>query len=248
VSGRALRRLERPRLYEQVVHRLLEHVNEAGLRPGQRLPPERVLADTLGVSRTSVRQAMVALEVEGIVEVRHGDGTYLMRSGGPARPLGTLLGSHRQLEVVEVREALEVKIAELAARRRTAQDLDTINQAVERMAADLAEGGDGGRFGAEFHAAVTLAAHNALMAELVDRLSEPLRCPSVGAPSESGQPAPSSALAGHRRIADAVRRAEPKAAAAAMRAHLDVVDAAAGENRDGAGQAARPRGASGGSG
>jgi GntR family transcriptional repressor for pyruvate dehydrogenase complex len=216
-----LRRLERPRLYEQVVQRLLEHVSETGLRPGQRLPPERLLAEDLGISRASVREAIVALEVEGIVDVRHGDGTYLRRAGTGARPLNTLLGDHQHAEVMETREALEVKIAELAAHRRTEEDLDALDRALAGMAADLAQGGDGSPFDAEFHTAVTFAAHNALMAELMDRLTGPIQRTRMASLTQPER-LPVS-LAGHHRIADAIRRSDPQAAATAMRDHLGVV-------------------------
>src|SRR3989442_5808274 len=80
--GMALRPIARLKLYEDLVERLGEHVREARLKPGDRFPPERELASRLGVSRASIRQAMVALEVQGRVEVRHGDGTYLIREIG----------------------------------------------------------------------------------------------------------------------------------------------------------------------
>ena len=65
----ALRPVERPRLYEQLVHRLREYIEEAGLKTGDRLPSERELAERLGVSRNTLKQATVALEVQGLVEI-----------------------------------------------------------------------------------------------------------------------------------------------------------------------------------
>jgi DNA-binding FadR family transcriptional regulator len=80
----ALRPMERSRLYEQLVERLLTLIREMGLRPGQKLPPERELSAQLGVSRASIRQALVVLEVQGLVEVRHGEGA----SCATPRPIG----------------------------------------------------------------------------------------------------------------------------------------------------------------
>src|SRR4051794_11915051 len=86
-----LRPLARSRLYEQVVERLRDYVRTMGLKTGDRLPAERSLAEGLGVSRTSVRQAIVALEAQGLVEVRHGGGTYLLRDHLNAEPLEVIL-------------------------------------------------------------------------------------------------------------------------------------------------------------
>ena len=79
-GGRArggLHRLRRPRLYEQLADHITAFIDAQGLSPGERLPPERLLAEQLGVSRATLAQALVALEVRGVVDVRHGDGAVL---------------------------------------------------------------------------------------------------------------------------------------------------------------------------
>lgn len=130
----ALRPLSRPRLYEQVVERLREYVQSESLHAGDRLPPERDLAERLGVSRTSVRQALVALEVQGLVDTRHGGGTYLLRDRLDAEPLETMIDRRRRLpDVLDARDALETKLAELAATRRTDKDLAEIEAALAAM-------------------------------------------------------------------------------------------------------------------
>jgi GntR family transcriptional repressor for pyruvate dehydrogenase complex len=91
----SLRPLVRPRLYEQVVERLREYVKSEGVQAGDRLPPED-LAERLSGSRTSVRQAIVALEVQGLVEVRHGGGTYLLHDHLEAEPLETMIDRRRR--------------------------------------------------------------------------------------------------------------------------------------------------------
>ena len=218
----ALRPVERSRLYEQLVERVLDHVVEEGLGPGQRLPTERALAERLHVSRASVRQAIVALEVQGVVEVRHGDGTYLLPSSTPKESLSDLLERRRRLpDVLETREALEVKLAELAAVRRTTEDLTALDTALERMEADIAGGGNGAAADEEFHRAVTLAAKNALMSEIMASLAERIKETRMESLSQEGRPELS--LDGHRAIADAIRRAEPEVAASAMRDHIKLV-------------------------
>ncbi|MGH3664558.1 MAG: FadR/GntR family transcriptional regulator [Egibacteraceae bacterium] len=218
----ALRPLSRTRLYEQLVRRLLDHVLQVGMEPGQRLPPERVLAERLGVSRASVRQAITALEVQGVVDVRHGDGTYLRRSGATGETLTQLIERRRRLpDIMETREALEVKLAELAAVRRTDEDLAKIDAALEVMADDIAQGGNGAAADAAFHRAVTLAAHNDIMSELMNRLADPIKESRMASLEQPGRPPKS--LAGHRLIAEAIRREDLAGAAAAMRDHLVLV-------------------------
>lgn len=215
----ALRPIGRQRLYEQVIEQLRAYATEAGLRSGDRLPPERELADRLGVSRVSVKQAIVALEVQGLVEVRHGGGTYLRRDSLDAEPVEVLVDRKRRLpEVLEAREALETKLAELAAHRRTDADLAEIDAALTQMRDEIAAGDLGLGGDRRFHAAVTAAGHSSLMARfmhsIADRIAE-TRHESLRQP---GRPARS--LSQHQRIADAIRAGNAPAAASAMRRHV----------------------------
>lgn len=220
-QDQALRPVERYRLYEQLVRRLLAHIEEAGLQPGEQMPSERELAQRLGVSRNSVRQAIVALEVQGIVGVRHGGGTFLL-SRTPQDTVTALRKRRQRLpDVLEAREALEVKIAELAARRRTAADLTAIAAALESMSADIASGGHGVGGDAQFHAAVAVATHNTVLIELMEHLSDAITESRVESLSQPGRPRRS--LRSHQRIADAITAQDARKAASAMRSHVRLV-------------------------
>ena len=106
-------------------------IAENGLEIGDRLPPERELATRLGVSRATVSQALVAMEVVGMVSVRHGDGVILVEPEGSTKVTRALRRHARQLpEIIEARDALETKLAALAAERRTEADLAAIEEAV----------------------------------------------------------------------------------------------------------------------
>src|SRR6478752_505176 len=130
MSASALPRLTRTRLYEQVAEQISAWIHSNGLAPGDRLPRERELAQRLGVSRAPLSQALVALEVIGVVHVRHGDGTILADAAGPRRIVEAIRAhAHRLPEIIETRDALETKIAALAATRRTAHDLARIDEA-----------------------------------------------------------------------------------------------------------------------
>ncbi|MYT73194.1 MULTISPECIES: FadR/GntR family transcriptional regulator [unclassified Streptomyces] len=213
----------RPRLYEQVLGRLRAYVAEGGLRAGDRLPTERDLAARLGVSRASVKQAIVVLEVQGLVEVRHGGGTYLVRDGlDVAEPVERLVERKKRLpDVLEAREALETKLAELAAERRTETDLAALRSALDLMAEDIGAGGLGVEGDRLFHGAVTAAAHSALLAAFMAEIDGPIaesRNESLRQPRRPGR-----SLAQHRAILDAIEAGNGRSAAAAMRRHVRAV-------------------------
>src|SRR6202047_36746 len=141
-STESRRAPDRRRLYEQLAARLLDYVEVTGLGVGDRLPSERDLAEALQVSRASVRQATVALEVRGTLEVRHGDGIYLKSLPSDSGHLMELMTQrHRLPAILEAREALETELAALAAGRRTEADLAAMDRALNLMAADIAAGG-----------------------------------------------------------------------------------------------------------
>jgi len=218
----ALRPVSRPRLYKQLVERLLAHISDEGLITGQRLPTERDLAQQLGVSRASVAQAIVALEVQGILSVRQGDGIYLVRQADPAASLRELIKRRQRLpEILEAREAIEVKITFLAAQRRTDEDLAAIDAALDKMAADVAAGGHGFDGDMTFHAAVTCAARNPVLTGLMDLLAESIEETRRESLAQPGRPLKS--LASHRNIAKAIRDGDPASAARAASAHITLV-------------------------
>ena len=217
--------LPRTRLYERVAQQLLDWIDEAGLTAGGRLPAERELSAQLGVSRTTLSQALVALEVSGIVDVRHGDGA-IVTGARPAQLVDTLRAHASRLpDVLDAREALETKLAALAAQRRGDDDLRAIDIALDRMAADVDGGGRGDDGDRLFHAAVTEAAHSPLLAGLMAELQPLIAETRVASLARRGRP-PAS-LASHGAIAEAIRRGDPDAAGAAMQLHLAEVREAA---------------------
>jgi GntR family transcriptional repressor for pyruvate dehydrogenase complex len=218
----ALRPVARPRLYEQVVERIRQYATEAGLGAGDRLPAERDLAERLGVSRASVKQAVVVLEVQGLVDVRHGGGMYLRTGNLDVEPVTELVERRRRLpDVLEAREALETKLAELAAERSTPAERDKIEDALDHMAFEIKDGEFGVEGDRRFHAAVTEAAHSPLLAEFMRSIADQIRESRHESLRQPGRPERS--LAQHRKIADAIKNGDGKAAAAAMRRHVQSV-------------------------
>ena len=214
--------LTRVRLYEQVAEQISAWIAEHGLRPGDKLPAERELAARLGVSRATLSQALVALEVIGAVAVRHGDGTVVAQSLGASRIVEAVRAHANRLpEIIETRDALETKTASLAAARRTEADLARIEDALLLMEADVESGGRGVEGDEHFHAAVTAAAHSLLLSRLMAEIADLIRETRIGSLSQPGRPRDS--LAGHRAIADAIRAGDPDGAARAMHAHVEMV-------------------------
>lgn len=213
--------LPRTRLYAQVAEQITAWIEANGLVAGERLPAERELAARLGVSRATLAQALVALEVVGVVAVRHGDGTII--TGRRAADVSAAVRAHadRLPAVIEARDALETKLAALAAQRRTPQDVTRIEESLTAMAADIEAEGRGVEGDEAFHAAVTAAGHSPLLQELMDGISELIRESRIESLSQPDRPAAS--LAGHRKIAEAIRRQDPEAAATAMHEHVALV-------------------------
>lgn len=218
----SLRPLERSRLYEDVGERLAEFVRESDMAPGAQFPTERDLARQLHVSRTSVRQSFVVLQALGFVDVRHGEGVFLRRTRGFGDSLTKLLERRRRLpDVLEAREALEVKLAELAAANRGTDDLSAMNSAVARMGAEISAGGVGTEGDAAFHHAIALAARNEILLHLIEAMAEVIQESRIESLSEPGRPLRS--LEAHRRILAAIESRNREGAAEAMRQHLRVV-------------------------
>jgi GntR family transcriptional repressor for pyruvate dehydrogenase complex len=220
--GGTFRPVARPRLYEQVVSEIEAWIAENGLEVGARLPPERELAAKLGVSRATVSQALVAMEVVGVVSVRHGDGVVLIETAGSTRVVNALRRHAQQLpEIIEARDALETKLAALAAERRTDRDLAAMDDALRLMERDIATGGRGVDADEQFHAAVTAAGHSPLLAKLMTEISDLIRETRIASLAQPDRPA--NSLRGHRMIADAIRERDAGAAALAMHHHIAMV-------------------------
>lgn len=216
-----LQPIERSPLYEVVAERLRNFIESENLKPGDRLLPERELAERLGVSRTSVRQALTAMRVMGLIEVRPGAGAYLQRP--PADLVPNLAAEVAKAEVDhpmiwEVREGVEVQAARLAARRRTDEDLAAMAEALSSMAGSIEGGGDGVDGDRLFHRAVIAAAHNELLSQLVDELADMIDRTSEVSLTLPGR-APRS-LEVHREILAAIESGDEQEAAERMRRHV----------------------------
>jgi GntR family transcriptional repressor for pyruvate dehydrogenase complex len=162
------------------------------------------------------------LEVQGVLSVRHGDGAVLVRPPTEERAIQALREhADRMPDILEAREALEVRLAALAAERRTDEEMAAIDAAIATMESEI-DSGERGVVGDEmFHEAITSAAHSSLLAKLMREIAGLIRETRIE--SLSQQDRPRASLQGHRRVAEAVRRQDPTEAARAMADHIRMV-------------------------
>lgn len=206
----------------EVTRRLLDYLISGDVHPGERLPSERRLAETLGVGRSHVRQAIKSLAVLGLIDVRQGDGTYLKRVDSPLLPLaiewGLMLGAKQSQDLVEARSELEILVAGLAAERRD-------DEALERMRAELdvmRSTGDTDTFVAAdvaFHLRVAEAAGNDSILRIMRSIRSLMEVWITRVMSTPGARPPT--WDEHQAVFEAIARRDPEAARSAMIAHME---------------------------
>jgi GntR family transcriptional regulator, transcriptional repressor for pyruvate dehydrogenase complex len=213
--------VDRRPLYEQVADRLREFIDTSGMQSGDKLSNVRDLAAELQVGRSSIREAITALRAQGIVEVRHGDGIYLLQR--PEDVISSLAAELVETHVDhpyiwETRQALEAQCARLAAVHATADDLAELDASLSQMSDEIEAGLPGTDGDRRFHLGVAVAAHNPLLLKLLKGLRVALDRTSETSLTRPGQPAKS--LQDHREIVEAIRARESTDAANRMLAHL----------------------------
>jgi DNA-binding FadR family transcriptional regulator len=221
-----LQAVEPKRLYRQIAEQLRALMASGEFEAGARLPAERDLAKQLGVSRPSVREALIALEVEGWVEVRTGSGVYVLDRASRPRPPKTSLAALNEwgpLELIRARRVVEGETAAMAALQARRKDITAMKQAIDTMQADADRGVmplDGDR---AFHTAIVEACGNAVLLETVQGFWDSRRGPLFERLGNHFETLRSwqSAIAEHQAVLEAIRAHDASAARAAMHAHMD---------------------------
>lgn len=212
-----------PALKRSLVDIALEQIRQRiddGTWPlGQRLPPEPELAEIIGISRNTVREAVRVLTFSGVLEVRQGDGTYVRACADPLSTMQALARSSVE-QALEARGMIEIEASRLAALRRTEADLIALREALAASAArsnyeDLQDYID---HDLVFHQRVVDSAHNPVLSELYRYFSQVIRVGLERTISDPDRAQPCFDL--HRELLDAIERQDADAAAAANRALL----------------------------
>lgn len=217
-----LQAVPRATAVSEIVRQLTSFLAAGHFQPGSRLPPERQLAEALGVGRSAVREALAALELLGIVTVRPGSGTYIRDSMSELLPTtlswGLMLSSTHTHELTEVRSALEVQAAGLAAARIDDGGVAALRGHAETMRTHL---DDLPRFidaDARFHLQVATSAGNGVLADLLQSIRSLLRLWTERGLHTREQA--ELACSEHMAVLEAIAARDSAAAEAAMRAHM----------------------------
>lgn len=225
-----------PYLPDRIADQVKQEITEGHMGPGDRLPTEQSLAETYGVSRNVVREAIARLRNEGIVESRQGIGAFVALKPRPVLRLdnsNSLTSLDRHKSLFELRATLEVRAAELAAAYRTEEDMREIAHAFDEMKRTMSWGKDGVEFDIAFHRAIAGATGNPFMLEMVAFIAEHLResielTRTLSAVDEVN----TVTIDEHRAIRDAIHDRDPVAARKAMNSHLSNAAARIGIDSD----------------
>jgi DNA-binding FadR family transcriptional regulator len=210
----SLNRPSRRSLVDLVIARIQQQISLGVLVPGKRIPTETELGDTLGVSRTTIREAVVVLAHMGLLEVRQGDGTYVIASAPGRESLDQRLRRAAALEVYEVRRPLEIETARLAAARRTAADVRRLRELLAERD-ELRAAGKSDQavdVDVEFHRTIAVASKNAVLADLYNAFSVALRKTLVHVAHDSVADVDTTDL--HYALVDAIARGDEEGAGA----------------------------------
>ncbi len=216
--------VRRDKVYDLVARKLEQFIRE-NLKPGDKLPSERELAQSCKVSRSSIRDAMRRLELMGLVEPRQGAGTIVREVSPDAlvNPITAVLLRQRKhvTELLDVRMMIEPPTAARAAAHVTPEQLAEMEQILRRQNDKVLRNDPAVEEDAEFHYAVATAANNSVLLHVLDVLMDLLRESRERNLQVPGRPQKS--FEGHKRIFTALCRGDAKAAEAAMRRHLEEV-------------------------
>jgi DNA-binding FadR family transcriptional regulator len=217
--------IETRRLYRKIADQIAALIQAGEFTAGTRLPPERELAQQLGVSRPSVREALIALEIAGLVDVRTGSGIYVCSIEKAAGFGPDDIAEPGPFELVAARRLIEGENCALAAQAASEADLDRIAETIEMMEKEFQATSRGFEADRLFHLRIAEATGNSALAHVVHNLWELRRGPMYQKFENHFDTLErhAQAIDEHGLILSALRKRDPQAARAAMHAHLDAV-------------------------
>lgn len=175
-----LMHIERKRLKDQIIDQLIALISDGKLKPGDKLPSETALMEQFGVGRSSLREAVGALSLIGMLTVRPGQGTHVSAAAGDSfsKPLrwGMLVGWREKLhEFIEARIALEQTLVGMAAERATEAEIEEIRRAHHLLKASKLTRRKAIQADLDFHMSIANASHNSVLARFLEELRQPVR-------------------------------------------------------------------------
>ena len=210
----------------RIVEQITNLVEKGKLKPGDRLPPEHVLAEKFGASRPSVREALSALEILGVIESRAGRGNFIKNSlnlPSYRKKLEELEREESPFELLEARKIIESQIASLAAQRATEEDISAIQDSLNKMKNALPDIPRVMKFDREFHLGVAKAAHNSVLFSIMNYIADGLKeelFMKLKKKSLSTPGRPQKYVIHHTQILDAIRNKNSEEAYRRIYNHL----------------------------
>lgn len=215
------------KVYEQIIDQIKEMIYKGSLKKGDRLPSERALTDTLQVSRASIREAFSALEMIGLIESRHGEGTFIRQDFGEyfLKPLSLffMLENNMEQDLIELRRVIEISGVKMAAWRAAQVQLDKLGECVKMMEEHKGDAGVSHLADREFHYSLAQATGNQLLYQLLTSMSEVLDLflEKIIQKIIKDENKNEIWIRQHRRIYEAVRSGDEVLAQKVMEEHLD---------------------------
>ncbi|HEV2522684.1 MAG TPA: FadR/GntR family transcriptional regulator [Candidatus Acidoferrales bacterium] len=217
--------IKRTRVPEEVADRIRVLILDGTFPPGHPLPPERLLAERFGVSRGSIRDALRILEMIGLLETRHGQGTFPheLTVDRLVAPLASVMAYRQDMkdELMDVRRMFEPAVARVAALRGTEEDFADLQRIIEAQRRKLKTDQSAIVEDSAFHATLARCTRNRVVVSIMATLNDLLVDSRTLSLQQKGRPARS--LDGHEAVVAALRRHDADGAATAMARHIDQI-------------------------
>ena len=224
-------KLHKQNHYDEIAQQIKEMIMQGQLKLGDKLPSTKELSERFGVGRSTMREALSALKAMGLIEIRQGGASRVIREA-PSEvtlPEWTSLRMNRTtlLELMEVRQSLEISIASIAARKRTPEDLAQLQRIMQDMESSVGNDAEGERTDLAFHELLVQATHNAIMVQTCDSIRNAMEMMIRDirrAELYANQEVAVQLLKEHKVIYEAILSGDPVRASEAMREHLEHVE------------------------
>lgn len=219
-------KITRQKMYEIIADQIKNQIMNGALKPGERLPTSKELSERYQVGRSTVREALSALEVMGFIETRQGEGStvkiFKPEDVGMPDFQSFLVSKETIFELMEARRSLEVSNAGLAAEKRTEEDLKKLQENLNRMELSIINEEDTEKWDMDFHILLGQATHNSIMVRLLETISDPMNkaMKEIRRITFDSPVLSKKVLDEHRRIFQAIANQDSKLAQQMMTEHL----------------------------
>lgn len=212
------------KIYEQIADLLIQQIEQGELQVGDRLPSIQKLSEEYGVSNASIREALNALRMIGLIEIKQGYGTFIKANHPQLFDFSSQqLTKERVQEILELREVVEISTAQFASKRRSEEDIEAMNLALKEMNEAIGQQRSGEEADLKFHLAIAKASQNRLLYELLNNISDLIQQTMKGTRRiyiYNRQKTMEKLMEEHIAILEAIQNKDESQAAKAMTQHL----------------------------